>query len=67
MPEEPKAVILNHPFLYMIWDTQTNMPIFMGTFLDAQAPGTSAPADEDVTFCSPAEDVMEGDPCIVDE
>lgn len=67
MPEEPKAVILNHPFLYMIWDTQTNMPIFMGTFLDAQAPGTSAPADEDVIFCSPAEDVMEGDPCIVDE
>ncbi len=27
----PKYVILDRPFLYMIVDTQTNLPIFMGT------------------------------------
>ena len=43
-PEEVKEVILNRPFLYMIWDTETNTPVFMGTFMDAQAPGTSVPA-----------------------
>ena len=62
MPEETKAVILNRPFLYMIWDRETNMPIFMGTFMDAQAPGTSVPAETDEIFYSPAEDpcMMEG-------
>ena len=62
MPEEIKEVILNRPFLYMIWDTQTNTPLFMGTFMDAKAEGTSVPADEDEIFYSPAEDpcMMEG-------
>ena len=61
-PEEIKEVILNRPFLYMIWDRETNMPIFMGTFMDAQAEGTSAPAETDEIFYSPAEDpcMMEG-------
>ena len=31
MPEEPKRVILDRPFLYMIVDTETNLPIFIGT------------------------------------
>ena len=61
-PEESKEVILHRPFLYMIWDTETNMPIFMGTFMDAQADGTSVPADTSDIFYSPAEDpgMMEG-------
>ena len=61
-PEEVKEVILNRPFLYLIWDRETSMPIFMGTFMDAQAEGTSVPADEDEIFYSPAEDpcMMEG-------
>ena len=61
-PEEPKAVILNRPFLYMIWDTEGNIPVFMGTFVDAQAQGTSIPADDPGIFYSPAEDPcqMEG-------
>jgi serpin B len=61
-PEEIKEVILNRPFLYMIWDRETNMPIFMGTFMDAQADGTSVPADTSDIFYSPAEDpcMMEG-------
>ena len=29
-PEEPKSVILDRPFLYMIVDTQYNIPIFIG-------------------------------------
>ena len=62
MPEEIKEVILNRPFLYMIWDTESNTPLFMGTFMDAKAEGTSVPADEDEIFYSPAEDpcMMEG-------
>ena len=61
-PEEIKEVILNRPFLYMIWDRETNMPIFMGTFMDAEAEGTSVPAETDEIFYSPAEDpcMMEG-------
>ena len=61
-PEEVKEVILNRPFIYMIWDTEMNMPIFMGTFMDAQAEGTSVPAEMDEIFYSPAEDpcMMEG-------
>ena len=61
-PEEIKEVILNRPFLYMILDTETNIPIFMGTFMDAQAQGTSIPADDPGIFYSPAEDpcMMEG-------
>lgn len=62
MPEETKAVILNRPFLYMIWDKEAKMPVFMGTFMDAQAPGTSVPEDAQEIFYSPAEDPcqMEG-------
>ena len=61
-PEEIKEVILNRPFLYMIWDRETNMPIFMGTFMDAEAEGTSVPAETDEVFYAPAEDpcMMEG-------
>ena len=55
-------MILNRPFLYMIWDMETNMPIFMGTFLDAQTEGTSVPADEPDICGYPAED-----PCVVEE
>lgn len=66
-PEEIKEVILNRPFLYMIWDTQTNMPIFMGTFVDAQAQGTSVPPDDPEIVLFPAEKRIEGDYCIVDE
>ena len=29
-PEEPKSVILDRPFLYMIVDTQYSIPIFIG-------------------------------------
>lgn len=61
-PEEPKTVILNRPFIYMIWDTETYTPIFMGTFMDAQAEGTAVPADEPEICGYPAEDPcqMEG-------
>lgn len=31
MREPPKEVILDRPFLYMIFDTQSNLPIFIGT------------------------------------
>ena len=30
-PEEIKTVILDRPFVYMIVDTATNLPVFMGT------------------------------------
>ena len=60
-PEEVKEVILNRPFLYLIWDKEATMPIFMGTFMDAQAEGTSVPADEEEIFYSPAED-----PCMIE-
>ena len=30
-PEEPKSVILDRPFLYMIVDTQYNIPLFIGS------------------------------------
>ena len=31
MPTDPKKVVLDRPFAYMIIDTTTNLPIFMGT------------------------------------
>ena len=34
MEMEVKSVVLDRPFLYMIVDTQTNVPIFMGTLMD---------------------------------
>ena len=30
-PNKPKEVILNRPFVYYIVDTETNLPVFMGT------------------------------------
>jgi len=37
-PQEPKTVILNRPFVYVILDTQTNLPVFLGVMGD---PGNS--------------------------
>ena len=31
--EEPKVVLLDRPFLYAIWDTEANLPVFLGTCL----------------------------------
>lgn len=61
-PEEVKEVILNRPFLYMIWDMEAKIPVFMGTFMDAQAEGTTVPADEPDLCGYPMEDPcqMEG-------
>lgn len=33
---EPQQVILNRPFLYMILDVKTNMPLFLGTLYSVQ-------------------------------
>lgn len=33
-PEEPKTVYLDRPFVYMLVDTQANLPIFLGTAMD---------------------------------
>lgn len=38
--EEIKQVVLNRPFLYMIIDTQTNTPVFIGTLMEVS--GTDA-------------------------
>lgn len=35
--EEPKSVILDRPFVYAIMDTQTGLPVFMGTVCDPTA------------------------------
>ena len=35
--EEPKTVLLDRPFLYAIWDTEANLPVFLGTFTDPAA------------------------------
>ena len=32
--EDPKEVYLDHPFVYMLIDTETNLPFFIGTMLD---------------------------------
>jgi len=32
--EEPKVVILDRPFVYMLIDCETNLPFFMGTMMD---------------------------------
>lgn len=34
--EEPKVVCLDRPFLYMLIDTETNLPFFLGTMLDVE-------------------------------
>ncbi len=36
-PDEPKVVTLDRPFLFMILDRQTNLPIFIGTVKDTSA------------------------------
>ena len=36
MPEDQKEVILDRPFVYMIIDNATNLPIFIGTVTDIQ-------------------------------
>lgn len=36
MEEEPKTVRLDRPFVYLILDRKTNLPIFMGTMMDAE-------------------------------
>ena len=33
-PEDVKTVFLDRPFAYMLIDTQTNLPFFMGTVTD---------------------------------
>lgn len=33
-PEDPKTVYLDRPFVYLLIDCETNLPIFMGTVLD---------------------------------
>ncbi len=33
-PEEPKTVYLDRPFVYMLIDCETNLPIFIGTAMD---------------------------------
>ena len=35
-PPQPKYVTLDRPFLFMILDNQTNLPIFIGTVKDIQ-------------------------------
>lgn len=34
VPEVPKEVILDRPFVYFILDTETNLPVFIGVLLD---------------------------------
>ena len=36
MPEEPKEVILDRPFVYMLIDCENHVPFFIGTLMDAQ-------------------------------
>lgn len=35
-PEESKTVILDRPFVYLIIDCETNLPIFMGMLMDTE-------------------------------
>jgi len=34
--EEPKVVILDRPFVYMLMDCESNLPFFMGTMMDME-------------------------------
>lgn len=34
MPEDPKEVILDRPFVYMLIDCENNIPFFIGTMMD---------------------------------
>ncbi|NMA24537.1 MAG: serine protease [Clostridiales bacterium] len=34
MPDEPKTVYLDRPFVYMLIDCETNLPVFIGTVAD---------------------------------
>ena len=31
MVEEPRVVVLDRPFVYLLLDTEWNMPLFIGT------------------------------------
>ena len=33
---DPKSVILNRPFVFMLIDTETNLPFFIGTVTDIE-------------------------------
>ena len=33
-PETPPQVYLDRPFMFMIYDTHSNLPIFIGTVTD---------------------------------
>ncbi len=35
-PEEPKIVYLNRPFVYMLIDCETKLPVFLGTVVDVR-------------------------------
>lgn len=35
-PAEPKEVILDRPFVYLLIDCQANLPLFMGTVMDVE-------------------------------
>lgn len=35
-PKEPKTVYLNRPFVYMILDCETNIPVFIGTVMSVE-------------------------------
>jgi serine protease inhibitor len=34
--EEPEEIYLNRPFLYMLIDSENNIPFFIGTMTDIQ-------------------------------
>ena len=36
-PQETRTVVLDRPFVYLIIDCETNLPIFMGVLMDTEA------------------------------
>ncbi len=36
LAEDPKQVYLTRPFLYMIIDCESNLPLFLGTMMDLE-------------------------------
>ena len=39
MPENPREVLLNRPFVYLIVQRATGLPVFIGTVMDTTRPG----------------------------
>lgn len=37
LPEDPKQVFLDRPFVYMLIDCETNLPFFIGTMMDVES------------------------------